>query len=96
LLDAVALGVTELERAGEPGRMRAVVLLTDGQENDSRATLAGTQAALAGAGITVFAIAYGEDADLAALQQLAGSKGLAVSASVRDIEEIYKALSAHV
>jgi uncharacterized protein YegL len=95
LLDAVVTGVAELERVAEPGRTRAIVLLTDGEDNNSRATFAGTQAVLAAAGITAFAIAYGDGADLAALQRLAGSGGLAVSASVRDIDEIYEALSAH-
>jgi uncharacterized protein YegL len=96
MFDAVAVGVSELERAAVTGHLRAIVLLTDGQENSSRTTLSDAQAALADAGVIVFAIAYGADADLAGLQALAGTSGLTVTASEQDIEEIYEALSAHV
>ena len=87
LLDAVAVDAGELERAAGPGQLRAVVLLTDGQENSSRTTLSDAQTRLADAGAIVFAIAYGADADLPGLQVLAGTSGLAVTASEHDIKE---------
>lgn len=96
LFDAVAVAVAELERAAEPGHLRAVLLLTDGVENRSHTTLSAARSALEDASVTVFAIAYGSDADEASLRLLAGASGLVVTASVRDIEEIYEALSAHV
>jgi Mg-chelatase subunit ChlD len=96
LIDAVGVAVAELERVAGPGHLRAVLLLTDGHENRSRMKLPDAQAALARAGATVFSIAYGADADLPTLRLLAGTSGLTVTASVRDIEEIYEALSAHI
>jgi Ca-activated chloride channel family protein len=96
LFDAVATAVRELERAAGPGHLRALLLLTDGEENSSHTTRSDARTALDDAGVTVFAIAYGDDADEATLQLLAGASGLVVTASVRDVEQIYEALSAHV
>ncbi len=96
LFDAATAAVAELERAAGPGHLRAVLLLTDGEENKSQNTLSEARTALDHANATVFAIAYGADADEATLRRLAGESGLVVTASSRDIEEIYEALSAHV
>jgi len=96
LFDAVAVAVAELHRAAGMGHMRVVLLLTDGAENSSRKTFSEARIELDAADVTVFAIAYGADADEATLRRLAGDSGLVVTASPRDVEEIYAALSAHV
>jgi Ca-activated chloride channel homolog len=95
LFDAVLVASRELEGKADPGHLRAMVLLTDGEENSSASTLHDAKAAAAGAGL-VYAIAYGDDADVETLRSLAGATGLALTASVGDIERIYEALSAHV
>ena len=69
----VAVAVAELERAASPGHLRAVLLLTDGEENSSQTTFSEAQTALDDAGVTVFAIAYGADADEATLRLLVGA-----------------------
>jgi uncharacterized protein YegL len=96
LFDAVAVAVAELHRAAGLGHLRVVLLLTDGEENRSRKTFSEARIELEAAGVTVFAIAYGADADEATLRRLTGESGLVVTASPRDVEEIYAALSAHV
>jgi hypothetical protein len=84
--------VAELQHARDPNRLQAIVLLTDGQENNSRASLEGTLRATADIEL-VFGIAFGADANIETLRQLARAPERAMRASVDDIDKIYDLLS---
>ncbi len=75
LYDAVVQGIGAVEGAAVP--RRAVVLLTDGQESGdlSEHTRDDTLQAAAAAGIPIFAVGLGEDADKDFLSRLAQSSG---------------------
>jgi len=96
LFDAVSTAAVGLGGSAVCDGLRAIILLTDGQENASIANLGDTLAAIAQADVTIFAIAYGSEADVDTLRLLAGTSGLTVSASTGDIDAIYDSLSSHM
>jgi tight adherence protein B len=72
LWDAVDLSARLL--AGQPGG-RVVVLLTDGNDVGSRASESDALLSLHKAGVVVYPIAFGSDADSSGLERLASSTG---------------------
>ncbi len=83
LYDAIAAAYDEMTARAEPGRINAIVLLSDGQDTDSRISLDSLVAkigASSGEGggdapVRIFPIAYGEGADTRALQRIAEATG---------------------
>jgi Ca-activated chloride channel family protein len=82
LYDSIALAYDEMVERAEPGRINAVVVLSDGQDTDSTMSLDSLIAKIGkgseggdAAPVRVFPIAYGAGADTAALQRIAEATG---------------------
>ncbi|MGB4779499.1 substrate-binding and vWA domain-containing protein [Microbacterium sp.] len=83
LYDAVAAAYDAMRARAEPGRINAIVLLSDGQDTDSNISLdslvakIGTDSREGGdaAPVRIFPIAYGEGADTTALARIAEATG---------------------
>jgi Ca-activated chloride channel family protein len=83
LYDAIDAAYDEMVARAEPGRINAIVLLSDGQDTDSETSLDSLVAKIGqstreggdDAPVRIFAIAYGEGADTAALQRIAEATG---------------------
>ena len=78
LLDAVFIAQQQLEELGDAERINAVVVMTDGRENNSWISLRNLVNELrkdSGVPVVVFAIAYGQDADMDVLRIIAESSG---------------------
>jgi Ca-activated chloride channel family protein len=98
LLDAVATAYNRLQQQGDPSRINAVVVMTDGLENASSITqgelISQIQKGNQRVPVMVFCVAYGSDADHDMLGALADATG----GQVRDgtpetIQNLYKILS---
>lgn len=101
LLDAVEFAYSQLQMFGDSERINAIVVMTDGKENNSRWTLSrlvdkmqrGNQS---GIPVVVFCIAYGDDADMATLQRIAeATGGQARRGNPETIGQLYKILSTY-
>ncbi len=78
----------------EEQRIQAIVLLSDGVDNESSATLDQIAAEYYESGISIFPVAYGDDADISALEQIADfSRTIVVQGSTGDIGQIFENLS---
>ncbi|MFP4435787.1 MAG: extracellular solute-binding protein [Chloroflexaceae bacterium] len=78
----------------EEDRIRAIVLLSDGQDNASTMTLEQLARTFEESGISIFPVAYGEDADTAMLEQIADfSRTIVVSGDTGNIAQIFEDLS---
>jgi Ca-activated chloride channel family protein len=81
LYDAVSDAYEQLTEKGDPNHIRAIVVLTDGVDTHSVRTLdrlmrdIGVGEAEGGNAIKVFTIAFGSDADVNVLKQIAESTG---------------------
>ncbi|WP_082461792.1 substrate-binding and VWA domain-containing protein [Agromyces sp. Leaf222] len=83
LYDAVAAAYDEMIARAEPGRINAIVVLSDGQDTDSSISIdslitkIGKSTGEGGgdAPVRIFPIAYGEGADTGALQRIAEATG---------------------
>jgi Ca-activated chloride channel family protein len=99
LLDAVYVAHQQLKTLGDAERINAVVVMTDGMENNSRASLRGLVRELrddSGVPVVVFAIAYGRDADFDVLRIIAESTGGQVrEGDPETIRDLYKILSTY-
>jgi Ca-activated chloride channel family protein len=76
LFDAVIASVEKLQASSDPSRIQAIVLLSDGQDTSSQATLNDVIRVLGEARnsktpILVIPVAYGRDADISALNAIA-------------------------
>lgn len=95
LYDAVgqAFDGAKQRAAAEPGRIHAVVVLTDGRDANSTTKLDALVAKLGSddeAPVKVFTIAYGRDADPTVLQQISeAGKGAAVTGGTSDIGSVF-------
>lgn len=96
LYDAVSTSVDAIQKNGDPKHIRAVVVLTDGQDTASDMTLTDLQTKVAGTGedagnsIKVFTIAYGSDADETVLKSIAEpSGGQEYKGTPENIKQIY-------
>jgi Ca-activated chloride channel family protein len=83
LYDAISEAYDAMTATAQPGRINAIVLLSDGVDTDSFTSLDSLVAKLNGATreggndapVRIFAIAYGSDADLGALGRIAAASG---------------------
>jgi Ca-activated chloride channel family protein len=81
LYDVTEQAYEMLKKDGDPKHIRAIVLLTDGQDTDSSATLDQVVSTVSNVGeeggtaIKLFTIAFGNDADKSVLQQIAEPTG---------------------
>ena len=101
LLDAVDLAYGKLHDLNDHERINAIVVMTDGKENNSYTSLddlvrriqRGNQQ---GPSVVVFCIAYGSDADMQMLQTLAeAGQGQARKGDTETIRQLYKLLSSY-
>jgi Ca-activated chloride channel family protein len=103
LLDAVYVAQKQLKDLGDEERINAVVVMTDGRENNSRIglrslvhELAGDAGDPGGVPVVVFSIAYGRDADMETLRIIAESTGGQVrEGDPETIRDLYKILSTY-
>jgi Ca-activated chloride channel family protein len=97
LLDAV----DEAQYLNDTERINAIVVMTDGQENNSYTTLNQLvrhveEGNRTGVPVVVFSIAYGSDADMRTLEQIATASGGQVRiGDVETIRGLYKILSTY-
>jgi Ca-activated chloride channel family protein len=83
LYDAIALAYDEMKDRAEPGRINAIVVLSDGQDTDSSISLDSLIAKIGtssregndSAPVRIFPIAYGEGADTGVLKRIAEATG---------------------
>jgi Ca-activated chloride channel family protein len=99
LLDAVYEAHQRLEGLGDTERINAIVVMTDGQENNSATSLRYLVRELGGDSaveVVVFSIAYGADADLDTLRKISEPTGGQVrEGDPETIRELYKILSTY-
>ena len=101
LLDAVSEAYNRLQYLGDTERINAIVVMTDGKENNSYTTLDQLVSQIAegnrtGVPVVIFCIAYGADADMATLQGIADASGGQVrTGDVETIRNLYKILSTY-
>jgi Ca-activated chloride channel family protein len=99
LYDAVAAAYdVMLARAKvEPGRIHAIVVMTDGRDENSKITLPAVNKRFnpENAPVKIFTIAYGDSADPAVLQSIAtAAQGTSVKGTADTIVQVYRDLSA--
>jgi Ca-activated chloride channel family protein len=99
LIDGVWEAYTELLLHGNPDAINAIVVMTDGHENNSDITLRELRDRLQqeqALRVVIFTIAFGEDADEDIMLELADiGDGQFRRASEMDIEELYKVISTY-
>ena len=99
LLDAVYDAHERLERLGDTERINAIVVMTDGQENNSRVGLDALVRRLeqeSPVPVVIFCIAYGRDADMVTLRAIAEPTGGQVrEGDLETIRDLYKILSTY-
>jgi Ca-activated chloride channel family protein len=101
LLDGVAAAYERLQQLGDQSRINAIVVMTDGKENASAISLRQLVARLQngnqrGVPVVIFAIAYGDDADMDVLQAMSDATGgQTLVGSVETIRKLYKILSTY-
>ncbi len=96
LYDAILVAYKAMQEEGDPRHIRAIVVLSDGQDTVSAATLGQVVAQIqateseGGNAIKIFAIAFGEDADKSILESIANpSGGRQYDSSPETIQKIY-------
>ena len=101
LLDAISLGYDRLQQRQDQERINAIVVMTDGKENNSGIRLKDLTAKMlsrnqSGVPVVVFCVAYGSDADMDVLETIAAAAGgQARRGSPETIQELYKLLSTY-
>ncbi len=99
LIDGVWEAYTELTLRGTPEAINAIVVMTDGQENNSDHSLPELQQRIQrekGTAVVIFTIAFGSDADEELLRSMAEMGGGQFRrATETDIEELYKIISTY-
>ncbi|MGB5048648.1 MAG: VWA domain-containing protein, partial [Caldilineaceae bacterium] len=98
LLDAVWQAQDDLQTVADADAINAIVVMTDGQENDSYRDMADLRRSFENSRtpVVVFTIAFGNDADDSLLQELARiGGGQFRRADETDIEELYRILSTY-
>ncbi len=101
LLDGVAAAYERLQQLDDPSRINAIVVMTDGKENASALSLKQLVTRLQtgnqrGVPVTIFAIAYGDDADMEVLQAMSNATGgQTLVGSEETIRKLYKILSTY-
>jgi len=101
LLDAVNMAYVRLQDRGDRERINAIVVMTDGRENNSRISLHYLADKIkrgnaSGVPVVIFCIAYGDDADWGTLKVIAESSGGQVrKGDLETIRQLYKILSTY-
>jgi len=101
LLDAVRTAYVRLQQINDPERINAIVVMTDGRENNSYTTLSELQREIQrgnsqGVPVVIFAIAFGEDADYDVLRTIAETSGGQVrQGDLNTIRQLYRLLSSY-
>jgi Ca-activated chloride channel family protein len=99
LLDGVYQAFQNLQDLGDAERINAIVVMTDGKENNSRISLNSLVRRLeteSKVPVVIFCIAYGDDADFATLQAIAEPTGGQVrEGNLETIRDLYKVLSTY-
>ena len=101
LLDGVRSAYVRLQQENDPERINAIVVMTDGRENNSTTTLGELRRGIQsgnrdGVPVVIFAIAFGDDADYEVLRTIAESSGGQVrQGDLNTIREIYRLLSSY-
>ncbi len=99
LVDAVYDAAVDLQAQGDQDAINAIVVMTDGQENESYYRLHDLEQLLAGSTTTrpvIFTIAFGRDADEPLLTEMARiGGGQFRRADETDIEELYRIISTY-
>ncbi|MFN3371940.1 MAG: extracellular solute-binding protein [Chloroflexus sp.] len=96
LFDALVLGKQTLDKLplAADDRIQAIVLLSDGADNSSRASLDEIRRLFDESGISIFPVAYGSDADRNVLDLIAElSRTIVVVGDTGDIAQIFENLS---
>jgi len=100
LYDATAVAYEELQANADPDHIRAMVVLSDGEDTISRNTLSqvltevGNVGEEGGNAIKIFTIAYGSGADTGILQQIAEpTGGRQYSGDPASINEVYQEIA---
>ena len=100
LYDAILNAYSDLQEEGNPDHIRAIVVLSDGEDTYSTATLdqviqqIQSSEGEGGNAIKIFTIAFGEDADSDILKQIAEpSGGRQYNSSPETIQKIYDEIS---
>jgi len=100
-LDAVNLAYERLQSRQDSERINAIVVMTDGKENNSRIRLRDLAAKLeqgnrSGVPVVIFCVAYGSDADMNTLERISGATGGQTRrGSPETIRQLYKLLSTY-
>jgi Ca-activated chloride channel family protein len=97
LYDAIAQGYDLGRRRAlaEPGRIHAVVVMTDGRDQDSRLSLDGLAGRLSDDAVKVFTIGYGGQVDNRVLGQIAeAAHGAHENGSVENIVAVFEDMGA--
>ncbi len=99
LYDAIAVGyASALARAKrEPGRIHAMVVMTDGRDENSKLQLEVLTKKFnpENAPVKIFTIAYGDSADPTVLEQIAkAAQGTSVKGTAANIVQVYRDMSA--
>jgi Ca-activated chloride channel family protein len=98
LIDATIDAAVDLKAQGTNEAINALVVMTDGRENESNRDLRDLQRVLAGEGppIVIFTIAFGRNADEGLLYNMATiGDGQFRRADETDIEELYRIISTY-
>jgi Ca-activated chloride channel family protein len=97
LYDAVSSGYEQARQraAKEPDRIHAVVVMTDGRDEDSRLSLRALAAKLTDEAVKVFTIGYGAAVDDSVLGQIAeAARGAHENGSVENIAAVFEDMGA--
>jgi Ca-activated chloride channel family protein len=99
LVDAVYDAIDDIAAQDDTGAINAIVVMTDGQENESYYRLHDLESLLNGLGDAkpvIFTIAFGDDADEPLLTEIARiGQGQFRRADETDIEELYRIISTY-
>jgi Ca-activated chloride channel family protein len=101
LLDAVNLAYERLQQVGDTERINAIVVMTDGKENNSSIRLKDLTSKMrrenqSGVPVVVFCVAYGDDAEIDTLEQISSATGGQTRlGSTESIQELYRLLSTY-
>ncbi|HSN77894.1 MAG TPA: VWA domain-containing protein [Anaerolineae bacterium] len=101
LLDGVRTAYVRLQQINDAERINAIVVMTDGRENNSYTTLRELQREIErgnsqGVPVVIFAIAFGDDADYDVLRAIAETSGGQVrQGDLNTIRQLYRLLSSY-
>jgi Ca-activated chloride channel homolog len=98
LYDAIAeaYGAAEARAKRRPGEIHALIVMTDGVDENSKMTLAALKVRLKGedASVRIFTIAYGEKAETTVLTDIAeAGRGTFAKGDVSSIREVFKEMA---